>query len=159
LGCDPLNEAAVSRVLALKSRPENKGLILIAADIKQLAAYTAGLEKKKLKLIIESQGKGMTWLIPNLGVAPDWITGGQATLAVRVSNHPSVVGICEAYGGAMVSTSANPGGRPAATNLITVHRYFPNLIDVIVPGTTAGQNGPTEIRELETGRIIRPKQT
>ena len=39
LGCDPRNEAAVRRLLALKRRPVHKGLILIAADFAQLAPF------------------------------------------------------------------------------------------------------------------------
>ena len=39
LGCDPDNEAAVHKLLAIKQRPVDKGLILIAADWSQLTAY------------------------------------------------------------------------------------------------------------------------
>lgn len=35
LGCDPWNETAVERLLALKERPMHKGLILVADDIQQ----------------------------------------------------------------------------------------------------------------------------
>jgi L-threonylcarbamoyladenylate synthase len=158
LGCDPLDGRAVSKILALKSRPEHKGLILLAPSIDFFGPYFAELDSKKLKIIEESRGKGITWLISNSGSAPEWITGGQSTLAIRVSDHPRVVGICEAFGGAIVSTSANPAGLRAATNLLTVQRYFGNLIDAIVPGATGGQNGATEIRDLQSGRTIRPKK-
>ena len=39
LGCDPDSEAAVQRLLAIKQRPVEKGLILIAADLAQLQDY------------------------------------------------------------------------------------------------------------------------
>ena len=39
LGCDPRNESAVMRLLALKQREVAKGLILIAANEAQLADY------------------------------------------------------------------------------------------------------------------------
>ena len=35
LGCDPWNETAVDRLLALKERPVHKGLILVADNIRQ----------------------------------------------------------------------------------------------------------------------------
>jgi len=35
LGCDPCDEAAVMRLLALKQRPVEKGLILIAGALAQ----------------------------------------------------------------------------------------------------------------------------
>lgn len=39
LGCDPDNEAAVHRLLQIKQRPIEKGLILIAAEWQQLTPY------------------------------------------------------------------------------------------------------------------------
>ena len=33
LGCDPFNQQAVLKLLALKQRPMDKGLILIAANV------------------------------------------------------------------------------------------------------------------------------
>ena len=39
LGCAPYDEVAVRKLLALKQRPEAKGLILIAADYSQLLDY------------------------------------------------------------------------------------------------------------------------
>lgn len=39
LGCDPLNQRAVQRLLALKRRSVSKGLILIAADFAQLEPF------------------------------------------------------------------------------------------------------------------------
>ena len=39
LGCDPFNESAVMHLLAIKERPVSKGLILIGADLSQLAPY------------------------------------------------------------------------------------------------------------------------
>ena len=48
LGCDPFNRAAVLRLLRLKRRPVEKGLILIAADIAQLAGYVDDIPDKVL---------------------------------------------------------------------------------------------------------------
>ncbi|ESF22812.1 tRNA(ANN) t(6)A37 threonylcarbamoyladenosine modification protein [Salmonella enterica subsp. enterica serovar Tennessee str. TXSC_TXSC08-21] len=39
VGCDPDSETAVTRLLALKQRPVDKGLILIAASFEQLKPY------------------------------------------------------------------------------------------------------------------------
>ena len=41
LGCDPFDEAAILRLLAIKGRAMDKGLILIAADHDQLAPLQA----------------------------------------------------------------------------------------------------------------------
>lgn len=39
VGCDPDSETAVMRLLELKQRPVDKGLILIAANYEQLKPY------------------------------------------------------------------------------------------------------------------------
>ncbi|MGG7053756.1 Sua5/YciO/YrdC/YwlC family protein, partial [Salmonella enterica subsp. enterica] len=39
VGCDPDSETAVTRLLALKLRPVDKGLILISASFEQLKPY------------------------------------------------------------------------------------------------------------------------
>ena len=156
LGCDPLDEAAVVRLLALKQRNWRKGVILVAADMAQLAPYLHGLSQPQLQTLRESWPGPNTWLIPNNGAAPDWVTGGRATLAVRVSHHPLVSALCAAYGGAIVSTSANPAGKPPARSSLSVRCYFHTQLDDIVPGKLGAQKNPTTIRNLVTGAIVRP---
>lgn len=39
LGCNPQSEKAVRKLLVLKQRPEEKGLILLASDLKYLLPY------------------------------------------------------------------------------------------------------------------------
>ncbi|HQQ63518.1 MAG TPA: Sua5/YciO/YrdC/YwlC family protein [Pseudomonadales bacterium] len=156
LGCDPLDEQAVMRVLALKKRDWRKGVILVAASIEQLAPYLRGLDDEKYATLRKSWPGPNTWLVPDNGVAPSWITGGQPTLAVRVSAHPVVAALCHAFDGAIVSTSANIAGDPPARSIRDVIRYFGNDIDVIVPGDVGGADKPTQIRNLMTGEICRP---
>ena len=45
LGCDPKNLSAVKKILELKQREKEKGLILIASDFEQLKCYISPLEK------------------------------------------------------------------------------------------------------------------
>lgn len=156
LGCDPLDEAAVLRLLALKQRDWRKGMILVAADMVQLAPYLHGLDAQQQQTLRDSWPGPTTWLVPNNGMAPDWITGGRDTLAVRVSNHPLVTALCRAFGGPVVSTSANPAGNRPARSALTVRRYFLTQLDDILPGAVGGQRQPTQIRNLLTGETVRP---
>lgn len=157
LGCDPRNRSAVEKVLMLKSRPVSKGLIIVASDIAHFSDYIAALSQQEIEQIRASVGQATTWLIDHKGSAPSWISGEQNTLAIRLSNHPVIVGLCEAFGGAIVSTSANPAGREPALTWAEVEGYFSNLIEVIVRGDRGDQNGASEIRELKTGRVIRSR--
>ena len=155
LGCDPFDETAVERLLTLKQRPRSKGLILVAADMAQLQPLfdeLSGVQKSRLQL---SWPGPTTWLVPHCGVIPAWLHGEHDTVAVRVSAHPVVASLCEAFGGPLVSTSANRGGCREAREIYQVRRYFGTGVDYLVPGRIGPDRRPTAIRDLRSDRVIR----
>lgn len=154
LGCNPNDEQAVSRLLALKGRHVKKGLILVAASIRQLAPYLKQVTPAQRQQLEATWPGGVTWLVPDQ-TAPDWIRGEFDSVALRVSPHPLVAGLCTAFGGPVVSTSANPQGLPPAMSGMDVRRYFGSQLDGIAPGLVGNQRNPSEIRDLRTGKIVR----
>jgi L-threonylcarbamoyladenylate synthase len=64
--------------------------------------------------------------------------------------------LCDAFGGALVSTSANPAGLAPARTATEVKNYFANKLDYVVEGNTGGLNKPTEIRDALSKQVIRP---
>ena len=154
LGCNPLDAAAVERLLSLKQRPVEKGLILVAADMQQFEFLLWDLPHSQLAKLQLSWPGPNTWLVPHGGRLPPWITGDHATVALRVSDHPLVQQLCRACG-PLVSTSANPAGRPAARTRLRVEQYFHGELDDIVPGVLGRQRNPSMIRDLQTDSIIR----
>ena len=155
LSCDPDSEEAVSHLLALKRRPVAKGLILVAASERQLGALLDGLSSAERQLLASSWPGPATWLLPHHGRVPDWISGEHDTVAVRVSDHPVVSALCTAWGGPLVSTSANTAGARPAREAFQVRRYFGNDVQCIVPGKLGSLGQPTSIRDLRSGQIIR----
>lgn len=155
LSCNPADPAAVQRLLDMKNRPVAKGLILVAADEGQLAGLTDGLSRGQRSRLTLSWPGPATWLIPHRGRVPEWVHGEHDTVAVRVSDHPVIRHLCRAFGGPLVSTSANPAGAQPATAQFQVRRYFGAALDDILPGVTAGGGRPTVIRDLLTERVIR----
>jgi len=156
LGCGPWSWHAVARILDLKGRAEHKGLILIGYHWDQFKPYLNGLDQQQLGQLQRVYKKPITWLIPDNGIAPAWIVGSHATLAIRVTSHPVAAALCKVYGGPLVSTSANPQGLPAATNGLKVRRYFSKSLDYQTPGQVGGAAKASEIRDLSTGEVIRP---
>ncbi len=155
LGCDPDNPLAVQRLLDLKRRDPRKGLILIAADIAQLDPVLDRLTPEQRTRLAASWPAPLTWVVPVGPHVPALVSGGRTTLALRVSAHPTVAALCRAWGGPLVSTSANPSGRPAPTTVLKVRRYFGDALDFLLPGEVGGLRGPTPIRELLTGHAVR----
>ena len=157
LGCDPRIEAATLRLLALKQREVEKGLILIAADEEQLAPFIdmAALDAAQRDAVRATWPGPHTWIVPASNEAPRWITGRHAGIAVRVSAHPQVVALCNAFGGALVSTSANLAGEPAAHAIDQLDPRVVERVDAVLAGETGGLARPTDIRDARTGAAIR----
>lgn len=157
LGCDPRVEAATLRLLALKQREVAKGLILIAANESQLAPFVdfAALEPAQRAAVRASWPGPHTWIVPASAAAPRWITGDHDGIAVRVSAHPGVIALCRAFGGAVVSTSANRATQPAATAFADLDPAIVAGVDAILEGDTGGLERPSAIRDARTGAVLR----
>ncbi|NCA71508.1 MAG: tRNA threonylcarbamoyladenosine biosynthesis protein RimN [Sphingobacteriia bacterium] len=155
LGCDPWNRAAVTRILAMKRRHVSKGLILIAADPRQLEPFVEPLEDARMAEILASWPGPNTWLLPARSTTPRWLTGRFETLAVRVTAHPLAAALCRCSGGAIVSTSANQAARPPARTALRVRLALDEPPDDLLVGACVGSSQPSRIRDGRTGRILR----
>lgn len=157
LGCDPLDEAAVLRLLAVKQRAVDKGLILIAASQAQLdgCADWDALPADRRDAVLATWPGPHTWIVPATARVPRWITGSHDGVAVRVSAHPLVIALCQGFGGVLVSTSANPAGAPPPRALAEFDPALRASLDAIVEGKTGGLDRPTPIRDARSGAELR----
>lgn len=158
LGCDPTNESSIKKILQLKQREKEKGLILVAENFEQLKPYLKPLEDKIEKKLLDSwhnSSSAITWLVPVKETTSDYLTGQFSTIAVRVSHHPVVKKLCHKFNGAIVSTSANISTQEAARTSQQVKQIFENEIDFIVEGETDINANPSEIRDAISDKIIR----
>ncbi|RJG12701.1 tRNA threonylcarbamoyladenosine biosynthesis protein RimN [Pseudomonas cavernicola] len=155
LGCDPWNAEAVERLLALKVRPIDKGLILVADSIGQFDFLLEDFPELWLDRLASTWPGPNTWLVPHQNRLPAWITGQHNSVALRVSGHPLVRELC-ALTGPLVSTSANPAGRPPARTRLRIQQYFPGQLDAVLAGPLGGRKNPSVIRDLVSGQVVRP---
>lgn len=171
LGCDPFNAAAVNRLLKLKRRPPDKGLILIAAAVADIEflynSYSRELQQQFLQALAtpsvakaspdkaEASATATTWLLPHNDLIPPWIVGTHSKVAIRVTQHAVARRLCQNCGGLLVSTSANPAGLSPAKNLLSARAYFGRSVDVYVPGKTGNALRPSAIIDLLSGRQLR----
>lgn len=166
LGCDPRNDKAIERVLQLKDRPWQKGLVVVAASLEQLDEYLLPLSTTDLAQVSASWPGPVTWVLPCKETVSPLLRGetrnDQPALAVRISAHPLVKALCEKTG-PLVSTSANPAGREPARSLVQLRQYFKpatirtfgrdQVVDFILPGNLGDQRQPSEIRTLDGQRL------
>ena len=150
LGCDPKNEEAVFKLLKLKNRPKSKGLILVGSNIEQMKSYI-DIKKYKAKLMSRWPGPH-TWIVPTKET-PDWIRGKYDSVALRVSDHPTIIKICDEFKGAIVSTSANTQGEKPLITKQEVEKNFKDLN--IVEGVLGALNRSTPIQDVVTNTWIR----
>lgn len=156
LGCDPWNRQAVYRILEIKQRPVEKGVILIGSSENQFTSLLASLSPEERARLKSTWPGPYTWLIPDPeGWAPEWVRGQFDTVAVRISAHPRVKALCEATGHPIVSTSANLAGKDPLLTFSGVEEEFGALLDGIVSGDTGEQKTPTKIQDLRSGELVR----
>ena len=156
LGCDPYNNQALARLLHLKQRDPAKGLILVAADYQQLSPFVAeNLPAHTLEKMQASWPGPVTWLVPAAPWVSPLLRGNHSSIAIRVSNHPLVIALCNQLGYALTSTSANPQSHTPARTALRVHQYFGNKLDYVLAGSLGGRQQPSEIRDALSGDVIR----
>ncbi len=151
LGCDPNNQQAVNRILWLKNRAIENGLIMLVNNIVSLQQYTTSLTAEQVASI--SSAENTTWLIPANDQAPSWMLGKHETLAMRITQHPTANPLSAATHG-IVSTSANVSSYKILADQDEVRDWFGPHVDYIIVGET-GSSVPINIIDLISGEKLR----
>lgn len=157
VGCDPDNTAAIDKLLALKQRPIEKGLILIAANYQQLLPYIdeSQLTDKQRDTMLATWPGAVTWVVPVNSLISSHLTGKFNSIAVRVTDHPLVQKLCLTFGKPLTSTSANLTGLEPCRTTQEVEQQLGQHLVAILAGKTGGRTQPTEIRDVITGNVLR----
>lgn len=157
LGCDPRNREACERLFAIKQRPAAQGVLLIGADFAQIEPYIDldAVPDDALARACATWPGPHTWIFPRATTTPDWLAGAHAGIALRVTAHAPAAALCRAFGGALVSTSANRHGAPPALSADDVRAAFGAEIDAILNERVGGLERPTPIRDAISGVTVR----
>ena len=155
LGCDPRQHKAIHRLLRIKRRQWQQGLILIAARLQQLLRYIDHEERRALHRAEHVWPGPYTWLMPTRPHVPNWLTGQHNTIAVRVTAHSGAAALCNYSRLPLISTSANRHGRPPAKSAKAVYREFGSEVDYVLVGNLGNQQRPSQIRDAVTNQIVR----
>ncbi|EGU33094.1 L-threonylcarbamoyladenylate synthase [Vibrio scophthalmi] len=157
VGCDPDNPQAIQKLLTLKQRPVEKGLILIAANYQQLVPYIdeSQLTEQQLQTVQATWPGPYTWIMPISDKVSDWVSGQFDSIAVRVTDHPLVQQMCLAFGKPITSTSANLSGLAPCMTTEEVEQQLGDQLVAILRGTTGGRDKPSEIRDAKTLQVLR----
>ncbi|MGN6788073.1 MAG: L-threonylcarbamoyladenylate synthase [Rhodanobacteraceae bacterium] len=155
LGCDPDNRAAFERIFALKRRPPEQGVLLIAADFGQVRDWIEAVPETAFERVRAAWPGAHTFIFPRSPRVPEWVAGGHAGIALRVTAHAPSAALCRAFGGPIVSTSANRHGESPARSAADIRAIFGDEPDGVLDAPLGGLDRPTPITDAVTGAIIR----
>lgn len=151
------NSAALMRVLNLKKRALNKGLIVVAADVAMLEGVVnfAALSSASQALLHEKWPGHATFIVPTVTQLNPILTGGRNTLAVRITAFPLLQALCREVGTPLISTSANISGCEPLKTLEEIHATFASKVDYILDEPCQGLHKPSTIYDAVSGAILR----
>lgn len=154
LSCDPWDLAAVELLCAMKRRSMDKGLIVASWTSEHFEPLLARLTSAERQQCEDSWPAPVTWLVPNQGYFPPWVTGDSSEVAIRVTAAPALVALSKAIDGPIISTSANAAGALPARHAFQVTRYFGTRMKKL-PGTVDLVAKPSTIKRITTGDVLR----
>jgi L-threonylcarbamoyladenylate synthase len=154
LGCDARNLSAISRLLAIKHRPFEKGLIILASDISQVIPLLAPLNQQQSDKLSQPQPRATTWLIKKSAQVSPLLSGSHNQLAVRITEHPIAKELCYQLGRPIISTSANRSAKPTTCSTARMRNMMREPLALILSGKCSGQD-PSQIIDLSTGQVLR----
>lgn len=157
LGCDPDNQSAVEKILSIKKRPVEKGLILLAGQYAQLQPYIEEslLTIEQVEAMLSRWPNGVTQVVPASKRTKYFLTGQFDTIAVRITDQPDVVELCQQTQKPIVSTSANFTGEEPGKTWQEVEQALGTAVDLIVKGQTLGFSKPSTIIDAISGETFR----
>ena len=154
LGCDPFNVRAIRRILAIKARPNHKGLIVIAANLDQLRPLIRPLTSAQLAVVNRYWPGPYTFLLPASRRVPQLLRGRHDKIAVRITAHGPAAALCLALGSPLVSTSANRAGQKSLRTARACRLAFGEQV-LTLDGRIGKRRKPSTIIDLDSGRVLR----
>ncbi len=144
LGCHPRSASAFARILRLKQRPQEKGVILIAATLVQLTAYAKIPDA--LQAQVQSAWQDFTTcILPTTADCPDYLCGRHGTIAVRLTQYRVLQEICLAADSALVSTSANLHNQAVVSDIAAAKALFQKNVDYYLDAPLGGAKKPSRM--------------
>jgi L-threonylcarbamoyladenylate synthase len=157
LGADPFNATAVARVRELKGREDDKPILLLISDAREVERLLSERSKEFEKLAAKFWPGPLTIVGKAVTNLPPEITAGTETVGVRLPADATVRDLVRECGGALTATSANPAGRDPARSAEEVLNYFSEGIDLIVDGGQVTVIEPSTVVDATVSppRVIR----
>jgi L-threonylcarbamoyladenylate synthase len=158
LAADPFSTAAVARVFAIKGRPAERAMPLVAADVDQVVRHIGPLSEPARRLASRYWPGPLTLLVARPPSMPAEVAGGRGEVGVRVPAHAVPRELCRACGRLLTATSANLSGEPASNDPDDIERSLDVAggmgVDLLLDAGRTPGGAPSTIVDV-TGREVR----
>jgi L-threonylcarbamoyladenylate synthase len=152
LGCDVRNDQSIEKLLSIKQRPVEKGLIVLISKIEQLSEYVEEVPEIAWDLV-EFAENPLTVIYPKGKNVSPLLLGTDGSIAIRLVKDEFCKGLIYRYQRGIVSTSANISGEASPESFEKISGLIKDQVDYILknPTQVKGINKPSKIVKLGLG--------
>ena len=131
IGCDATNDEAVKKIYAIKNRPQEKTMIVLVAEEKDILQYVANPDMRVFDYLQQAE-KPTTVVYPNaIGLAEN-LVAADGSVAIRIVQDDFCRHLIKRFRKPIVSTSANIAEQTAPASFSEVVHYIKQSVDYIV---------------------------
>lgn len=131
LGCDPTNEIAVNRIFKIKSRGENKSLIILVDGLNMIERYVEDIPEIVYELADVSDSP-LTIVYPKGKNLAEGVCSEDGSVAIRICHDDFCSELISRFRKPIVSTSANLSGSPSPENFGEIEKSLIEKVDYVV---------------------------
>ena len=133
IGCDATNAEAVKRVYAIKQRDDSKALICLVDSDARMQRYFRNVPDVAWQLIdsLAEGGKPTTLILDGAINLAENLIAEDGSVGIRITNEPFSKELCYRFQKAIVSTSANISGEPAAQKYCDIDPRIIEAVDYV----------------------------
>lgn len=134
IGCDATNVEAVRRVYEIKQRDDSKALICLVDSDARMQRYFRNVPDVAWQLVDslkEGDGRPTTLILDGAINLAQNLIADDGSVGIRITNEPFSKELCYRFQKAIVSTSANISGEPAAQNYCDIDQRILNAVDYV----------------------------
>lgn len=139
VGCDPMAEAAVGQIFALKGRPPAQALSLHLGAHPDIERWAVDVPEGARQLVEHFWPGPLTLVLQSRDDVPEVVRGGRPTVGLRVPDHTVTLELIERCGGVLAGTSANRHGGPSPSTADEAVAAFGGQVTAVVDA------GPTDL--------------
>ena len=133
IGCDATNAEAVKRVYEIKQRDDSKALICLVDSDARMQRYIRNVPDVAWQLIdsLSEGGKPTTLILDGAINLAENLIAEDGSIGIRITQEPFSKELCYRFQKAIVSTSANISGEPAAQNYCDIDPRIVEAVDYV----------------------------